>query len=132
MFRNRRKQDTLPTSMNAAPSIFHYSKNGNAADGSGRAIHMEAPVARAWKKATMYTKGTYYSLGFCVFLMYFGYRWLRWSHGESPPHTFADQRLMHSAPFVLLVHALISLCVVGFLGSSRVFYFAKLLLCFCL
>ena len=52
------------------------------ADGSGKAIRMEAPVARAWKKATGYTKGSYYALIGCVFMIYFGYRWLRYNHGE--------------------------------------------------
>jgi len=90
MFRNRRKQDSLPTSSNVAPSVFHLPTNtgantGGIADGSGRAIRMEAPVARAWKKATTFTKGSYYALAVCILMMYFGYRWIRWHHGESSP-----------------------------------------------
>ena len=52
------------------------------ADGSGKAIHMEAPIAKAWKKASAYTKGSYYALFATLFMTYFGYRWLRWNHGE--------------------------------------------------
>lgn len=51
-------------------------------DGSGKAIRMEAPVARAWKKATGYTKWSYYALVLCVFMIYFGYRWLRYNHAS--------------------------------------------------
>ena len=83
----------LPTSSNTAPSAFHFPSKGNngggffggaaaAEDGSGKAIRMEAPVARAWKKATVYTKGTYYATIGCILLIYFGYRYLRYSHGE--------------------------------------------------
>ena len=75
MFRNRRKNESLPTSTNAAPSIFHIGNSSNnrgpilghlpgsnVADGSGKAIRMEAPIAKAWKKAKGYTKGSYYAL----------------------------------------------------------------------
>lgn len=58
------------------------SSYGGYADGSGKAIRMEAPVAKAWKKATFYTKGTYYATVGCILMAYFGYRWLRWSHAS--------------------------------------------------
>lgn len=91
MFRNRKRQEGLPTSVNAAPSAFHFpsSKNGGnngtfypAADGSGKAIRMEAPLKKAWRKASVHTKGSYYALLGCILLIYFGYRWLRWNHSS--------------------------------------------------
>lgn len=98
MFRKRR-QESLPTSSNTAPSIFHlplgrsgnigsnsnfnYNDNSQMKDGSGKAIQMEAPLTRAWKKASTYTRGTYYCLALFLFMAYFGYRWLRWNHGKN-------------------------------------------------
>lgn len=111
MFRKRR-QDSLPTSTNVAPSVFHMphfqhnSSNGNQQqqqniDGSGRAIHMEAPLARAWKKASTYTRGTYYCLAFCFFMAYFGYRWLRWNHGAC--ETNRKQNTLASIKWCLII-----------------------------
>ncbi|CAB9499653.1 expressed unknown protein [Seminavis robusta] len=89
MFRNRKHQETLPMSGNVAPSSFHFpTGNGKSSyasmgsDGSGKAIRMEAPIARAWKKASGYTKGSYYALITCFLMTYFGYRWLRWNHAS--------------------------------------------------
>jgi hypothetical protein len=65
---------------NVAPSSFRFPSNNAMSDGSGKAIRMEAPVSRAWKRASGYTKGTYYCLLACILFIYFGYRWLRWSH----------------------------------------------------
>lgn len=84
MFRKRKGQDMmLPTSSNAAPSAFHFpGKSNGAADGSGAAIRMEAPIAKAWKTSSIHTKITYYATLGCLFSAYFGYRWLRWSHAS--------------------------------------------------
>jgi hypothetical protein len=57
--------------------------NGRSvADGSGRAIRMEAPIVRAWKASSGYTKGTYYSLLFNFFLVFWGFRAMMNSNGE--------------------------------------------------
>ena len=51
-------------------------------DGSGRAIKMDAPIVKSWKKASAFTKYSYYILGFFIFLMFIGYRYLRYWNGE--------------------------------------------------
>lgn len=51
-------------------------------DGSGRKIHMDAPLWRAWKNADGYIKGSYIFLVFSILLMIFGYRQLRYHNGE--------------------------------------------------
>lgn len=54
---------------------------GGMGDGSGRAIKMDAPVVKAWKKASAFTKYSYYILLFCVLLIFMGYRYLRFWNG---------------------------------------------------
>jgi hypothetical protein len=63
----RRKNSGLPTT-----GSLH------GVDGSGKAVHMDAPLWRAWKNADGYIKGTYIFLVLSVMLMIFGYRQLRY------------------------------------------------------
>jgi hypothetical protein len=56
------------------------SKHG--LDGSGRAIHMDAPLWRAWKNSNGYIKGSYILLVVSFVLMFSGYRYIRHNNGE--------------------------------------------------
>ena len=72
----QRKKNDLPTSM-SLPGGY----GGSGADGSGKAIKMDAPVVKAWKQSSGYTRWTYYILGFFVLLLFVGYRYLRYWNG---------------------------------------------------
>ena len=52
-------------------------------DGSGKAIKMDAPVVKAWKQSSTFTKYSYYVLLFFVILIFIGYRYLRFWNGEN-------------------------------------------------
>ena len=54
------------------------SGGGSLNDGSGKSIKMDAPVVKAWKKASGYTRGSYYALAVTIFLVYYGYSSLRY------------------------------------------------------
>mmetsp|Transcript_39852 Transcript_39852/g.56170 ORF Transcript_39852/g.56170 Transcript_39852/m.56170 type:complete len:303 (+) Transcript_39852:133-1041(+) len=71
MFKGR--DDGLP--------MAQYGSYQGSADGSGRSIKMDAPIVKAWKTSSRYTKGTYYILIFFIFLTFMGYRTLR--HGNA-------------------------------------------------
>ena len=47
--------------------------NGLVGDGSGRGIRMDAPIIRAAKTASSYTKFSYLSIGACIFFIWLGY-----------------------------------------------------------
>jgi hypothetical protein len=85
MFR-RKNTGSLPTT-NAPPGNtggFGLPMGGQSgADGSGKAIKMDAPVVTAWKQSSTFTKYSYYVLGFFFFLIFIGFRYLRNSSGES-------------------------------------------------
>lgn len=55
-----------------------FGGGGGSLDGSGRSVKMDAPVVKAWKKASGYTKYSYYFLGFTCFLIFYGFRSLRY------------------------------------------------------
>lgn len=67
----RKGGGSLPTTM-GMPSTM-----GGMGDGSGRAIKMDAPVVKAWKKASSFTKYSYYILLFCLLMVFMGFRYLR-------------------------------------------------------
>ena len=50
-------------------------------DGSGRGIKMDAPVVKAWKQASAFTKYSYYTLAFFLIMVYGGYRSLMYWNG---------------------------------------------------
>jgi hypothetical protein len=56
--------------------------SNNGPDGSGRAIKMDAPVVKAWKTASGFTRGSYYVLGFFILLILIGIRYLTRSNGK--------------------------------------------------
>eukprot|EP00521_Asterionellopsis_glacialis_P014911 CAMPEP_0195305350 /NCGR_PEP_ID=MMETSP0707-20130614/36137_1 /TAXON_ID=33640 /ORGANISM="Asterionellopsis glacialis, Strain CCMP134" /LENGTH=355 /DNA_ID=CAMNT_0040369443 /DNA_START=128 /DNA_END=1195 /DNA_ORIENTATION=+ len=58
------------------------SSRYNGPDGSGKAIHMDAPIVRNWKNSSKYTKGTYYFLVFSIFITFWGIRSIRYNHGS--------------------------------------------------
>ena len=76
MFQRRGGGGSLPTTMGMP------TNGGGMGDGSGRAIKMDAPVVKAWKKASAFTKYSYYFLMFCVLLIFMGYRYLRFWNGK--------------------------------------------------
>jgi hypothetical protein len=83
----QRKNNSLPTttplgvpSGNTGGFGLQLGKSGP--DGSGKAIKMDAPVVKAWKQSSAYTKYSYYILLFFIFLMFVGYRHLRYWNGE--------------------------------------------------
>jgi len=82
MFRRNSQRDTLPTtSYNSSGGVGGLPLGGGgsgALDGSGRSIKMDAPVVKAWKKASGYTRWTYYFLGFTLFTIFYGFRTLRY------------------------------------------------------
>lgn len=77
MFFRRTPKDQLPTA-----SSYNNGMMRGVADGSGRGIRMEAPIRRAWRNSSTFTKGTYYSIIFNLSLMIWGYYELRRSSGE--------------------------------------------------
>lgn len=76
MFR-RDRRDTLPSTTYGGGSSgggLPFGGGSGSIDGSGRSIKMDAPVVKAWKKASGYTKWTYYLLGLTTFLVFYGFR----------------------------------------------------------
>ncbi|CAJ1942286.1 unnamed protein product [Cylindrotheca closterium] len=76
MFR-RKNSGSLP--MNSSPRTgggSFMSRPGD--DGSGKSIRMDAPIIKSWKQASSFTKYSYYILAFFIFLMFVGYRYLRY------------------------------------------------------
>ena len=90
--RSQRNYDAgLPMASNAQPSSMP-SLYGNGKDGSGKGIQMEAPVARAWRNASGWTKGSYIGLVICLLVIYSGYKRIRYSNGETTTTTETDKR----------------------------------------
>lgn len=91
MFRGR-NNDTLPTASTSASSSYSsfspYSTGQGVPDGSGRGIRMDAPIVRAWKNSSAFTKGTYYFTFFNIFLIYWGYRHISRSTGTYSPYSY--------------------------------------------
>mmetsp|Transcript_126780 Transcript_126780/g.189134 ORF Transcript_126780/g.189134 Transcript_126780/m.189134 type:complete len:318 (+) Transcript_126780:203-1156(+) len=82
---NRKKGGSLPTTSIPAGDQggFGLPLGGNAGpDGSGRAIKMDAPVVKAWKQASSFTKYSYYILAFFFLLIFVGYRYLRYGNAS--------------------------------------------------
>lgn len=92
MFRGR-KSEMLPT---ASYSSYDSSEARNSPnkgypfgygakkvpDGSGRGIRMEAPIVRAWRNSSIYTKATYYAALATISLIVWGYFELRGSNAS--------------------------------------------------
>lgn len=83
MFRRNNQRDTLPSTSygGGGGGGLPFGGGGGGAgalDGSGRSIKMDAPVVKAWKKASGYTRWTYYLLGFTFFMVFYGFRSLRY------------------------------------------------------
>ena len=83
----QRKKTDLPTSMSLPGGGGGGSSGGafgfggsSGPDGSGKAIKMDAPVVKAWKQSSGYTRWTYYILGFFVLLLFVG--WIHYHHLE--------------------------------------------------
>jgi hypothetical protein len=75
----RKSSGSLPTTM--GPMTLPTGNDGYSKDGSGKAIKMDAPVVKAWKQASTSTKYSYYILGFCLFMVFMGIRYLRYWNG---------------------------------------------------
>jgi hypothetical protein len=86
MFQRRTgRNDMLPSTAYGTGSggggglpLGGFGGGGGSLDGSGRSVKMDAPVVKAWKKASGYTKYSYYFLGFTCFLIFYGFRSLRY------------------------------------------------------
>lgn len=85
MFRRNNRSEILPSTHygtgkgGGGGGLPSFSGGGGSFnDGSGKSIKMDAPVVKAWKKSSGYTKGSYYALAFTVFLVYYGYSSLRY------------------------------------------------------
>ena len=86
---NRKKSSGLPTTMGGGGGgggggygLPLGGGGGHPADGSGKAIKMDAPIVKSWKQASAFTKYSYYTLGFFIFLIFVGYRYLRYGSGK--------------------------------------------------
>lgn len=62
-------------------SNMGYGMSNRGPDGSGKAIKMDAPVVKAWKKTSSWTKYSYIIMSICVTMMFIGYRYLRMGNG---------------------------------------------------
>mmetsp|Transcript_2229 Transcript_2229/g.4706 ORF Transcript_2229/g.4706 Transcript_2229/m.4706 type:complete len:324 (-) Transcript_2229:563-1534(-) len=83
MFQRNKRNDVLPsthygTGGGGGGGLPFAGGGGSSFDGSGRSIKMEAPVVKAWKKASGYTRGSYYSLGVTLFMVFYGFRSMRY------------------------------------------------------
>lgn len=78
MFRRNSQNDTLPSTSygtgQSRSNSFSFSGGGGTVDGSGRSIKMDAPVVKAWKKASGYTRYSYYFLVITLFMGFYGFR----------------------------------------------------------
>jgi len=76
MFRRNNQNDTLPSTSygSGGGGGLPFGGGGGSLDGSGRSIKMDAPVVKAWKKASGYTKWSYYLLSFTLFMVFYGFR----------------------------------------------------------
>ena len=90
----RKRSDDLPTSMSLPTGgdggsgggggfPFVGGSSNSTPDGSGKAIKMDAPIVASWKKASGYTRGSYYVLLFFIMLLFVGYRYLRGMNGKN-------------------------------------------------
>ena len=85
LFRRNNQNDTLPSTSygtghgNGLP----FSGGGGSLDGSGRSIKMDAPVMKAWKQASGYTRYSYYILGAALFMAFYGFRSMMYWNGTS-------------------------------------------------
>lgn len=88
MFQRNKRNDVLPsthygTGGGGGGGLPFAGGGGSSFDGSGRSIKMEAPVVKAWKKASGYTRGSYYFLGVTLFMVFYGFRSMRYWNGMS-------------------------------------------------
>lgn len=71
----RKSASSLPTTMSP---LNIPTGSDSYRDGSGKAIKMDAPVVKAWKQSSSFTKYSYYILAVCMLMVFFGYRYLRY------------------------------------------------------
>mmetsp|Transcript_3359 Transcript_3359/g.8946 ORF Transcript_3359/g.8946 Transcript_3359/m.8946 type:complete len:322 (+) Transcript_3359:87-1052(+) len=76
LFRRNNQNDTLPSTSygSGRGGGLPFAEGGGSLDGSGRSIKMDAPVVKAWKQASGYTRYSYYILGTTLFMIFFGFR----------------------------------------------------------
>lgn len=95
MFQRNKRNDVLPSTAygtgrgGGGGGGLPFAGGGSSYDGSGRSIKMDAPVVKAWKKATGYTRGSYYFLGVTLFMVFYGFRSMRYWNGT--PNRFDQQ-----------------------------------------
>jgi hypothetical protein len=78
----RRKGNSLPTTspldLPSGGLGSGFNSSMRTSDGSSKAIKIDAPVVKAWKRASGFTKGSYYILAFFFFLLFIGFKQLRY------------------------------------------------------
>ena len=83
----RREENLLPggglptyggSKSGSRTSSLFSSFQSNKGDGSARSIHVKAPISQQWKRATPMIKASWIGTFSCLFLMFFGYRNLRY------------------------------------------------------
>mmetsp|Transcript_17897 Transcript_17897/g.22567 ORF Transcript_17897/g.22567 Transcript_17897/m.22567 type:complete len:463 (-) Transcript_17897:96-1484(-) len=62
------------------PSLSASSQRIN---GSGRGIHMDAPIVRGWKNSSGYTKGSYFWLAGSLAAMFLSYRFMMYHYAST-------------------------------------------------
>ena len=93
MFQRRNQNDVLPsthygTGGGGGGGLPSFGGGGGTLDGSGRSIKMQAPIVKAWKTASGYTRTSYYFLGVTLLMVFYGFRSLRYWNGTSNRCTF--------------------------------------------
>jgi len=80
MFRRNNKNDSLPSTTygTGGGGGLPFGRGGGSLDGSGRSIKMDAPIVKAWRKASGHTRWSYYILGLTLFMVFYGFRSLRY------------------------------------------------------
>ena len=76
LFRRNNQNDTLPSTSYGSGhgGGLPFAGSGGSLDGSGRSIKMDAPVVKAWKQASGYTRYSYYILAIALFMVFYGFR----------------------------------------------------------
>lgn len=120
-------------------SNMGYGMSNRGPDGSGKAIKMDAPVVKAWKKTSSWTKYSYIIMSICVTMMFIGYRYLRMGNGayinihktHSLTHTHKYWHVQYGAVLFFDCSYHPHICVHSFFSSSNLISFSCLF-SFCL
>jgi hypothetical protein len=117
MFQRKSASSSLPTTSipNGGNDHRHFGLPGfggdnkgnpSMVDGSGRGIKMDAPVVKAWKQASSFTKYSYYFVIFFLLMVYGGFRSLMYWNGTSRINylrwNHENNQCFHSSSYVVV------------------------------